>query len=73
MAVLGAQRHCKVIGIFTRLSVRDGKPDYLVHIPRVWRLLERALARAELGALATLLETAFPPALRIAPSCRPAA
>ena len=42
-AVLAAQRHAKVIGIFTRLCRRDGKPAYLVHIPRVWRLLERAL------------------------------
>ena len=39
-AVLAAQRHAKVIGIFTRLSRRDGKPLYLQHIPRVcacWR------------------------------------
>ena len=42
-AILAAQRHAKVIGIFTRLSVRDGKPAYLAHIPRVWRLLEAAL------------------------------
>ncbi len=43
-AVLAAQRHAKVIGIFTRLYRRDGKPAYLAHIPRVWRLLEAALA-----------------------------
>ena len=43
-AVLAAQRHAKVIGIFTRLCRRDAKADYLVHIPRVWRLLERNLA-----------------------------
>ncbi len=41
-AILAAQRHAKVIGIFTRLSARDGKPAYLAHIPRVWRLLEAA-------------------------------
>lgn len=41
--VLGAQRHAKVIGIFTRLAHRDGKPGYLRHIPRLWRLLERSL------------------------------
>ncbi len=71
--VLGAQRHCKVIGIFTRLCVRDGKPDYLDHIPHVWRLLERALAGAQLRPLAALLETALPAALRRVPPCRPAA
>lgn len=42
-AVLAAQRHAKVIGIFTRLCWRDGKPAYLVHLPRVWRLLTAAL------------------------------
>jgi len=51
-AVLAAQRHAKVIGIFTRLWRRDAKPDYLVHIPRVWRLLERALAHPALAPVA---------------------
>ena len=49
-AVLAAQRHAKVIGIFTRLCRRDGKAGYLVHIPRVWRLLERALGHPALAA-----------------------
>ncbi|MFZ4125994.1 MAG: aminoglycoside phosphotransferase family protein [Rickettsiales bacterium] len=35
-AVLGAQRNAKIIGIFTRLCVRDGKPHYLDYLPRVW-------------------------------------
>lgn len=43
--VLGAQRHAKVAGIFVRLCVRDGKPVYLPHIPRVMRLLAGALDR----------------------------
>jgi len=41
--LLGAQRAAKIIGIFTRLWRRDGKPVYLEHIPRVWRLLEAGL------------------------------
>ena len=48
-AILAAQRHAKVIGIFTRLSSRDGKPAYLPHIPRVWRLLEAALEHPALA------------------------
>ncbi len=72
-AVLGAQRHCKVIGIFTRLCVRDGKPDYLDHIPRVWRLLEAALAHPALADVAAWLDTHVPPGRRIVPPCRPAA
>ena len=50
-AILAAQRHAKVIGIFTRLSVRDGKPAYLAHMPRVWRLLETALEHPALAQL----------------------
>ena len=38
--VLGASRHAKVVGIFSRLAIRDNKKKYLIHIPRVWRLLE---------------------------------
>ncbi|MEI8295431.1 MAG: phosphotransferase [Alphaproteobacteria bacterium] len=41
--VLSAGRHLKIIGIFTRLHVRDGKLHYLAHIPRVWRLLHQCL------------------------------
>ncbi|MEQ8709556.1 MAG: phosphotransferase [Rhodospirillales bacterium] len=56
-AVLAAQRHTKVIGIFTRLCVRDGKPDYLRHIPRLWRLLEAALAHPALDPVARWFDT----------------
>lgn len=41
--LLSAARHAKIIGIFTRLSIRDGKSGYLCHIPRVWKLLENCL------------------------------
>jgi aminoglycoside/choline kinase family phosphotransferase len=40
---LGAQRATKILGIFARLDKRDGKPQYLRHIPRIWRYLRRAL------------------------------
>jgi len=48
-AVLGAQRAAKIIGIFTRLDRRDGKPHYLRHIPRVWRLLRAGLEKPVLA------------------------
>ncbi len=73
MAVLGAQRHCKVIGIFTRLSVRDGKPGYLRHIPRVWRLLETALAHPELAPMRQWIDLHVPAHVRVAPPYQPAA
>jgi aminoglycoside/choline kinase family phosphotransferase len=40
---LGAQRATKILGIFARLDRRDGKPQYLRHLPRVWRYLRRCL------------------------------
>jgi aminoglycoside/choline kinase family phosphotransferase len=66
-AVLAAQRHAKVIGIFTRLCRRDGKPAYLVHIPRVWRLLQRALESRALAPVARWLERHLPGPARIVP------
>ena len=41
--ILAVQRHCKVAGIFSRLAIRDDKPQYLEHIPRVLRLLQAHL------------------------------
>lgn len=54
--VLAAQRHLKVAGIFVRLWRRDGKPIYLQHIPRVLRLLDRALANQACRPLARALD-----------------
>jgi aminoglycoside/choline kinase family phosphotransferase len=42
--LLGAQRNAKIVGIFARLCVRDGKPRYLSMIPRVWAHLMRDVA-----------------------------
>ena len=66
-AMLSAQRNCKIIGIFTRLMARDGKPVYLQHIPRVWRLLEADLAHPALAPVKAWLDKAIPPALRTVP------
>lgn len=42
--VLGAQRHAKVAGIFVRLAARDGKDNYLDHLPRVLRLFQKSIS-----------------------------
>ena len=42
--VLGAQRNLRILGVFARLCVRDGKAHYVDLIPRVWDLLQRDLA-----------------------------
>jgi aminoglycoside/choline kinase family phosphotransferase len=67
MAILGAQRHCKVIGIFTRLMRRDRKPGYLVHLPRLWRLLGNALGHPALAPIAEWLDRHLPPEARGTP------
>jgi N-acetylmuramate 1-kinase len=50
-ATLAAQRCSKVLGIFARLDARDGKPQYLRHMPRVWAYLQRSLAHPALVPL----------------------
>ena len=37
--ILSVLRNLKIIGIFTRLAVRDGKKSYLKLIPYTWRLI----------------------------------
>jgi aminoglycoside/choline kinase family phosphotransferase len=50
-ATLGAQRATKVLGIFARLDRRDGKPQYLAHLPRLKKYLVRNLAHPVLRDL----------------------
>ena len=66
-AVLAAQRNAKIVGIFTRLSRRDGKHHYLAHLPRVWRLLNGDLDHPALADVRTWFDQYVPLALRIAP------
>jgi hypothetical protein len=69
--VLGAQRHCKVIGIFTRLCRRDGKPRYLAHIPRLWRLLDGNFRHPVLAPVKAWLDRHIPRELRRIPAATP--
>lgn len=66
-AMLSAQRNCKIIGIFTRLMVRDSKPVYLKHIPRVWQLLERDLMHPALHPMRQWMDDAVPQKFRTTP------
>lgn len=50
-AILGAQRNTKILGIFARLAMRDGKERYLAHIPRIQRYLGWDLADGDLTDL----------------------
>jgi aminoglycoside/choline kinase family phosphotransferase len=48
---MAAQRATKILGIFARLDIRDGKPQYLRHIPRISGYLQRSLAHPALEPL----------------------
>ena len=55
--LVGAQRHLKIAGIFSRLYHRDAKPAYLGDIPLTLRYLMAECARQpELAPLARLLD-----------------
>ena len=55
---MGAQRHIKVLGIFARLSHRDGKHGYLNNMPLVMDYLRRVCGRyLELRPMLKLLNT----------------
>ena len=58
---MAAQRHLKVVGIFARLSLRDGKHGYLADTPLVYRyLLDEIADYDELQPLHQLLVTLLP-------------
>lgn len=59
-AILGAQRNIKIIGIFSRLFLRDGKEKYLTLIPRVWDHLQRDLTHPALAELGDWIEQHVP-------------
>jgi N-acetylmuramate 1-kinase len=59
-ATLAAQRATKVLGIFARLHRRDGKPQYLRHMPRLWNYLQRSLAHPALAPLKAWYATNVP-------------
>lgn len=59
-SVLGTHRHMKVVGIFVRLCVRDGKAHYLNYLPHVLRLLESSLALPIMKPLADWVERNHP-------------
>lgn len=59
-ALLGAQRHARIAGVFLRLCRRDGKPRYMAFLPRVLRQFETALEQAGLADITDFLNTELP-------------
>lgn len=67
LAICAAQRHSRVIGVFARLWRRDGKPQYLRHLPRLWSMYDRALHHEELAPVRNWIADLLPPARRVFP------
>lgn len=59
-AACAAQRHLRVACQWVRLAKRDGRPQYLVHGPRTWRLLTRALTEPAAAPLTRALDRFIP-------------
>ena len=59
--VMGAQRNLRIVGVFARLCLRDGKPHYLDLIPRVWAHLMSDLDHPDLAALKSVVQDTLPP------------
>jgi aminoglycoside/choline kinase family phosphotransferase len=64
---LAAQRNTRILGVFTRLWKRDGKPHYRRFQPRMWGLLERDLAQPGLEPVRDWFDVNIAPEYRRAP------
>ena len=64
---LAAQRNTRILGVFTRLWKRDGKPHYRAFQPRMWGLLERDLAAPGLEPVADWFAANIPQSARSEP------
>jgi len=42
---MGLQRNLRILGVFARLALRDGKPGYLAHMPRVMGYVRQVATR----------------------------
>ncbi len=60
-AIMSAQRNTRLLGQFTRLNRRDGKPHYLRHQPRIWTYLNRSLAHPALSRFRDWYAAHVPP------------
>lgn len=59
-SILGAQRALRILGVFARLCLVAGKPQYLRLIPRVWGQLQQNLAHPALADLRRICDRILP-------------
>lgn len=63
-AALAALNEARILGIFSRLVVRDGKPKYAGFMPRMWGHLSRNLLHPDLAKLRDWFEANVPQEVR---------
>ena len=59
-AGLAALNEARILGIFSRLVSRDGKPRYRQFVPRMWGYLEQSLAQPGMEGLRDWFERHVP-------------
>ena len=62
--ILGAGRHVKVMGVFTRYALRQGNESKCVHLPRLWRYLDQHLKDPIFDQIAEWFKMNFPSAMQ---------
>ncbi|GIT92555.1 aminoglycoside phosphotransferase [Jannaschia pagri] len=61
VAVASAQRNLRILGVFARLCLRDGKTHYPDFIPRTWDALTADLRHSALSNLRSVVDAVLPP------------
>lgn len=59
-ACLGVQRNLRILGVFARLALRDGKTRYVAMIPHVWNMIQTDLAHDQLKNLRECVNDTLP-------------
>ncbi len=60
IAICGLQRNLRILGVFARLCLQDGKRHYANLIPRVWTHLENDLANSDASELVNFVRRHIP-------------
>jgi len=59
-ALLGVQRNLRILGVFARLSMHYGKPQYVDLIPRVWGYIQTNLTHPALASIKPMIDNTLP-------------
>jgi aminoglycoside/choline kinase family phosphotransferase len=60
LSCLAVQRNLRILGVFARLALRDGKKRYINMIPHVWDMIQADLKHPELKNLKKCVEQTLP-------------